>query len=174
MSRRDGGPPVVCVVGKKRSGKTTTVVGLVRELARRGREVMTLKHGHHFRLDREGTDSWRHRHEGGAARVVLAGPEGFAVAGGWGPDGEEPLERLVARFLSDAEVVVAEGFKGSDALRVEVFRRAAHPDPLYEPGDPRYLAVLTDVPGFEAHVPVLDADDPHRFGALADLVEALL
>ncbi len=167
-------PPVVCVVGKKRSGKTTTVVGLVQALSRRGRRVMTLKHGHHFRLDREGTDSWRHRHEGGAARVVLAGPEGLAVEGAWGPEGEEPLERLVARFLPDAEVVVAEGFKGSDAPRVEVYRRAAHAEPLYTSDDPRYLAVLTDVPGFQAHVPVLDVDDPGRFEALADLVDGLL
>ena len=112
-------PPVVCVVGKKKSGKTTTVVGLVRELADRGRRVMTVKHGHHFRLDREGTDSWRHRHEGGAARVVLAGPDGLAMEGEWGAGGEEPLEALVDRYLPDAEVVVGEGFKSSDALRIE-------------------------------------------------------
>ena len=179
-AREEGGdgepepPPVVCVVGKKRSGKTTTVVGLVRTLTARGHRVMTVKHGHHFRLDREGTDSWRHRHEGGAARVVLAGPEGLAVAGDWGPGGEEPLERLVARFLPDADLVVAEGFKSSAAPRIEVYRRGAHPEPLYTAGDPRYLALLTDVAGFEAHVPVLDVDDAHRFEALAELVEARL
>lgn len=169
-----GGPVVVCVVGKKRSGKTTTVVGLVRELGRRGHRVMTVKHGHHFRLDREGTDSWRHRHEGGAARVVLAGPEGMAVAGEWGPRGEEPLERLVGRFLPDADVVVAEGFKASEAPRIEVYRRSVHEEALYRSGDPRYLAILTDEPGFRAHVPVLDVDDPDRFGSLAELVEGLL
>lgn len=167
-------PPVVCVVGKKKSGKTTTVVGLVRVLTDRGHRVMTVKHGHHFRLDREGTDSWRHRHEGGAARVVLAGPDQVAVAGAWGPDGEEPLERLVHRYLPDADLVVAEGFKGSDAPRIEVYRRAVHAEPLYRPGDARYLAVVSDVPGFSADVPVLDAADPERFAALADLVEALL
>jgi molybdopterin-guanine dinucleotide biosynthesis protein B len=169
-----GPPPVVCVVGKKRSGKTTTVVGLVRALTARGHRVMTVKHGHHFRLDREGTDSWRHRHEGGAARVVLAGPEGLAMAGEWGPGGEEPLERLVARLLPDADLVVAEGFKSSAAPRIEVYRRSAHPEPLYAAGDLRYLALLTDVPGFEAHVPVLDVEDARRFDRLAELVEARL
>jgi len=169
---RGAAPPVVCVVGKKKSGKTTTVVGLVRALTERGHRVMTLKHGHHFRLDREGTDSWRHRHEGGDERVVLAGPGGMAVEGRWGPDGEPPLETLVARYLPDAGLVVAEGFKSSAAPRVEVYRPSVHADPLYRSGDDRYLAVLTDAETFQAHVPVLDVHDPARFRRLAKLVEA--
>ena len=166
-------PAVVCIVGKKKSGKTATVVGLVSELARRGHRVMTAKHGHGFELDTEGTDSWRHRYEGGSQRVVMAGPDQVAVMGEW-PLGEEPLEVLVERFLFDADIVVAEGFKKSTARRIEVYRRAAHRDALYgeDPDrDRAYLAVLTDVEDFEAHVPVLDVDDPQRFVLLADLIE---
>ncbi len=175
-----GGPTVVCVIGKKKSGKTTTVVGLVRELVARGHEVVTVKHGHGFELDHEGTDSWRHRHEGGAARVVMAGPDGFAVMGRWGPadDGVEPaLETLVHRFAEDADVIVAEGFKKTTYPCIEVFRIATHERPLL--GDPavghprRYLAVLTDDPTFEADCPVIDVDDPGRFRRLADLVQSL-
>lgn len=167
-------PPVVCVIGKKKSGKTATTVGLVQELVSRGYRVMSAKHGHGFELDTEGTDSHRHRHQGGAHRVVLAGPEQVAVIGGWGSGGELPLEELVARYLSDADVVVAEGFKTSGAPKIEVFRKAAHDQPLYGKDgerDATYLAILTDVPGFQAHVPVLDVDDGGRFAALADLVE---
>lgn len=180
LAAREGGPsgatpPLVCVVGKKRSGKTTTVVGLIRALRARGLRVMSVKHGHGFELDHEGTDSWRHRVDGGAERVLMAGPGQLALVGGWGAGGEEPLEALAARFLADADVVVAEGFKASGARRIEVFRRAAHPRPLYgeDPAHDRvYLAVLTDAPDFRAHVPVLDIDDPNRFERLADLVEA--
>jgi len=45
-----------------------------------------------------------------------------------------------------------------------------------DPGlDATYLAVLTDVPDFSAHVPVVDVDDPARFVFLTDLiVERLL
>ena len=138
---------------------------------------MTVKHGHGFRLDTEGTDSWRHVHEGGAARVVVAGPDRMAVTGAWGPDGEPPLETLVDRYLADAELVVAEGFKASKALRVEVFRRAVHDAPLYgrdADTDALYLAVLSDVPDLRAHVPVVDVDDARRFHVLADLVERRL
>lgn len=174
-----GAPTVVCVIGKKKSGKTTTVVGLVAELARRGHEVMTVKHGHGFDLDREGSDSWKHRQLGGASRVVLAGPDEFAVMGRWsaGDDGEQPLDSLVRSYLGDADIVIAEGFKASGFRRIEVFRRAAHTTPLLggsEGGSAeRYVAVLTDDRAFRAPCPVLDVDDPDRFSRLADLVEAL-
>ena len=169
-----GLPPVVCIIGKKKSGKTATTVGLVRELVSRGYQVMSAKHGHGFELDTEGTDSYRHRHEGGARRVVMAGPDQVAVMGSWGAGGEPSLEALVERYLDDADVVVAEGFKTASYPKVEVFRKAAHERPLYgaEPErDAAYLAILTDVPGFEAHVPVLDVDDPRRFIILADILE---
>jgi len=170
-------PAVVCVVGKKKSGKTTTVVGLVRELVDRGYRVMTAKHGHNFELDTAGTDSWRHRREAGSARVVLAGPAKVAVMGDWDEGGEEELETLVSKYLSDADIVIAEGFKQSSAARIEVFRRATHEEPIYgrDPiADALYIGVLTDSPDFEASVPVLDVDDPGRFLWLADLVEERL
>jgi len=170
-------PPIVCVIGKKKSGKTTTTIGLVRELVSRGHRVMTAKHGHGFELDTEGTDSYRHRHEGGAHRVVMAGPSQVAVIGNWGESGELPLAELVARYLADADIVVAEGFKAAPFPRIEVFRRAAHEHPLHgqDPAaDATYLAILTDQMGFQAHVPVLDVDDPDRFVRLADLLEGTL
>ena len=64
-------PPILCIVGKKNSGKTTLTVALAAELNRRGRKVMTVKSGHGFRLDEPGRDSWRHRHEGGPGEADL-------------------------------------------------------------------------------------------------------
>ena len=122
-------------------------MGLVDALATRGYRVMSAKHGHGFELDTPGTDSYRHRHEGGAHRVVMAGPEQVAVMGGWGSGGELPLEELVARYLSDADVVVAEGFKTSGSPKIEVYRKAAHEEPIYGKDPQRdgtYLAILTD------------------------------
>ena len=70
-------PPVVCICGAKKSGKTLLMARLVRHLSELGLVVGTLKHdGHDFDLggspDREGTDSWRHRAAGARA---LAGAE---------------------------------------------------------------------------------------------------
>lgn len=178
MSAEPTLPPIVCIVGKKKSGKTMLAVKLVTELVARGRRVMTVKHGHGFELDTPGTDSWRLRHEAGACRAVLAGPDDIAVLGRWGPQGEMGLVELVRRFLWDAEIVVAEGFKREPLPKIEIYRRATHEKPLYDPARAhemgRYLAIVTDVPGFEAAVPVFHADDPALASHLADLVEGQL
>jgi molybdopterin-guanine dinucleotide biosynthesis protein B len=169
-----GTPPAVCIIGKRKSGKTTTAVALAAELGRRGHRVMTIKHGHAFDLDHPGRDSWRHTHDGGAHRVVLASPHGFAVLGEWGPDGPLGAAELARRHLPDADVVVVEGFKREPLPKIEVFRSAAHERPIYGVEDldgADWLAIATDVRGFEAHVPVYDVDDPHLPVLLADLVE---
>lgn len=181
MTGRDGelseGPPVVSVIGLKDSGKTFVAVGLVAALERRGRQVMVVKHGHHFEIDTPGTDSWRLRHEGGAHRVVLAGPEGMVVMGGWGLKGELSLQQVVNRFLSDAEIVVVEGYKSSDVPKIEVHRPAAHAEPLYRPNlsnSEQFLALVTDTPEIEVAIPVLDLNAPDLSDRLADLVESRL
>jgi molybdopterin-guanine dinucleotide biosynthesis protein len=168
---REAVPPVVCVVGFKNSGKTGVAVGLVAELRRRGHRVAAWKHGHHFRLDTEGTDSWRLRHEGGGDPVLLAGPEGFVVTGGWGERGEPGLEALLRRYRPRADVVVAEGFKRSGAPRIEVHRGGPEADRVHDPEDPRLVAVVTDAPSPPRPVPEIFADDPSLHERLADLVE---
>jgi molybdopterin-guanine dinucleotide biosynthesis protein MobB len=170
---------MVCIVGKKKSGKTTTVLKLVAELKRRGYRVMTVKHGHHFDLDREGTDSFRHRVEGGAERVVLAGPGQFAVIGSWPGHAEEGPERLADRYLADADVVVVEGFKGERLPKIEVFRRAAHDEPVWDPDREdasEYIGGVTDDGEYAARVPfpTFQATDPELAAGLADLVEKAL
>jgi molybdopterin-guanine dinucleotide biosynthesis protein MobB len=171
-------PPLVSIVGKKKSGKTTLVEALVAELVRRGLRVGTIKHGHHFDLDTPGTDSWRHR-AAGSARTVLAGPDGFAVVGGW-PEGRPagPLE-LAVRHLGDVDVVVVEGFKAEPVPKIEIFRRAAHPDPVFPPGSEgadRVIAVVTDDPSYGASLdcPWLHAEAPDLAARLVDLIRARL
>jgi molybdopterin-guanine dinucleotide biosynthesis protein MobB len=168
------GPAVLCIIGRKNAGKTGLTVALAGELNRRGHRVMTVKHGHGFRVDSPGKDSWRHRHEGGALRTVMAGPRDFAVVGGW-PREEMSLKEMVERFLWDAEVVLAEGFKGAPEPKVEIFRKGTHPTPLYDPGDPdsrRTLALVTDDPDLNPSIPVFSLEDPGFVGSLADFVEA--
>ena len=169
-----GAPRVVSVVGKKKSGKTTVVERLVAELVRRGLRVGTIKHGHDFDLDTEGTDSWRHR-AAGSERTVLAGPDGCAVVGSWPGGREAGPEEIAARHLGDLDLVVVEGFKSAPVPCIEIFRRAAHPQPVFPPGSSghrRLLAVVTDDPAYGRTVecPALEADLPDLAARLADLV----
>ena len=51
-------PPVVAIVSKKNSGKTTLIAKLIPELIKRGYRVGTIKHDvHGFDIDHEGKDS---------------------------------------------------------------------------------------------------------------------
>jgi molybdopterin-guanine dinucleotide biosynthesis protein B len=168
-----GAPPVVCIIGRKNSGKTELTVALGGELKRRGYRVMTVKHGHGFQLDQPGKDSWRHRHEGGALRTVLASPADFAVIGNW-PRGEMPLSDLVNRFLWDADIVLAEGFKTAPEPTIEVFRAGPGLKPLFDPDEAQSsttLALVTDLPGLQLPIPVFDLNDQGFIGHLAGFLE---
>lgn len=170
-------PPAFSIVGNKNSGKTTLTVAVIAELARRGRRVMSVKHGHHFRLDTPGTDSWRHRHEGGAERVLLAGPDEFAVMGGWETGAEPPLDLLLSRHLSEAEIVVVEGYRHEELPKVQIFRSSAQPEPVLAPdeaGGRGVLAVVTDRGDLQWPVPVLDPDAADTPARVADAAEAAL
>lgn len=171
-------PPMLTVVGRKHSGKTTLVVRLAAELGRRGHRVMTIKHGSHtFNIDPVTTDTYRHYHEGEVERVAMASPDKFALVVRWSE--ELGPEEIAERFMSDADVVLCEGFKRSSLPRVEVFREAAHATPLYDAASSdaaRYLAVVTDratdPDPLLAGVPaVLRFADDRWLGELATLVE---
>ncbi|NNK63522.1 MAG: molybdopterin-guanine dinucleotide biosynthesis protein B, partial [Gemmatimonadetes bacterium] len=170
-------PPIVAVSGWKDSGKTTVAAGLIAELVDRGHDVAALKHGHGFRFDHEGTDSWRLRHEGGARRVLMTGPEGMALVGGW-KRGERSIASLVRRHLRDADIVVAEGWRHGPWPTIEV--RADDGEPLYsaEVGDEvRFVAVVAGDSAAAAAgggPPRLGRRDPRLSNILADRVEALL
>ena len=166
-------PPMVSVVGRKHSGKTTLVVRLAAMLVRRGHRVMTIKHGSHtFNLDPATTDTYRHYHEGEAERVAMISPDKFALVMRWSE--ELTPEEVAERYLADADVVICEGFTRSQLPRIEIFRREAHDRPLFEETDPvkqRYLAIVTDDPTFTASVPVVPLADADWLDQIADRVE---
>ena len=138
-------PPMLSIVGRKNAGKTTLMVALASELFRRGHRVMTIKHGHHpAEVDRSGSDSWRHLHEGRAERVLLAGP-GLRVLFDRAPDEYDPVG-LARRYLADADIVMVEGFKRAPIPKIEVHRRVTGPAPLLSADSPdaaRWLAIVT-------------------------------
>jgi molybdopterin-guanine dinucleotide biosynthesis protein B len=63
--------PIVSIVGKSDSGKTTLLEKLVAELKSRGFRVGTIKHdAHSFEIDHEGKDSWRHKKAGASVSII--------------------------------------------------------------------------------------------------------
>jgi molybdopterin-guanine dinucleotide biosynthesis protein B len=133
-------PPIVAIVGRSQSGKTTLIEKLVPEFHRRGMRVGTIKHTHHdFDIDRPGKDSARHR-DAGADTVVLAAPGKIAMVKN---DHSGELNDLLIYF-ADMDFVVAEGYKDADQSKIEVVRAAHNPNPICLE-DPQLLAIVTDV-----------------------------
>jgi len=159
-------PPVISIVSKKRSGKTTLLEKLIPELKRRGYRVGTVKHDTHgFNIDHEGKDTYRHK-ACGAEAVLISSPWKLSFI----KDSAEDLslDHLVARYMNDLDVVLTEGYKRANKPQVEVFRSTAHKTPLHVKGEENSLiAVMSDIP-VDLGVPNFGLDD---IPALADLLE---
>jgi molybdopterin-guanine dinucleotide biosynthesis adapter protein len=131
---------VVALVGRPDCGKTTLLEQLIPELVRLGYRVGTIKHHvHRFEMDRPGKDTWRHK-QAGARVVALSSPTGLGVIRE--VERDSPVEELVARYFADMDLVITEGYKSSRLPKIEVYRRAAHPEPL--PADDTWVAVVSD------------------------------
>jgi len=155
-------PPIVSVIGKSKSGKTTLIEKLIQELKLRGYRVATIKHtpqGVDF--DEPGKDSWRHLQAGSEA-TVISSPEKIVMV--------KTVERDstlddVARFLGeDYDIILTEGFKQGSAPKIEVHRKDT--GPLLK-GIKKLIAVVTDEP-LETKVRQFPFDD---ISGLADLLE---
>ena len=104
-------PVVIAVVGVKKSGKTTTIEILTRELANRGYKIATVKHisEPNFTIDKEGKDTWRYAQSG--ARTVI----------GVSADEIATIEKVGGRNLSLKGIL--QRCKGSDIVFLEGFRK---------------------------------------------------
>ena len=118
--------PAIAVVGRHNSGKTTLVVKLVSELAKRGYDVGSIKHHSHgdFDIDHPGKDSYRHR-EAGATETVIASPTKMARVKTL--DHEVECSEIVAS-MPGHDIVVVEGYRKSGLPTIEVFRAANDSD----------------------------------------------
>ena len=67
-------PPIISIISKKRSGKTTLLEKLIPELKQRGYRVGIVKHDiHGFDIDHKGKDTYRHK-AAGATAVAISSP----------------------------------------------------------------------------------------------------
>jgi molybdopterin-guanine dinucleotide biosynthesis protein B len=159
-------PPILSIVSKKRSGKTTLLEKLIPELASRGYRVGTVKHDiHGFDIDHEGKDTWRHK-QSGAAAVAISSPWKLSLIKD--VEQEASLDDLVSLFFADMDLVLTEGYMRAGKPQIEVFRSAAHRQPLHVKGRSNALvAVMSDVP-VDLDVPIFDIND---VASLADFIE---
>ena len=155
-------PPILSIVGRSQSGKTTIIEKLIPELKKRGYRIGTIKHAHHgFDIDKSGKDSWRHRHAGADA-VVVAAPGQIALVK---DDQSDSLDGLL-HYFDGMDLIITEGYKTQSKPKIEVLRAARH-SRLVCADDPWLVAVVTDV-ACDSNVPVFGLED---ITPLADLIE---
>jgi molybdopterin-guanine dinucleotide biosynthesis protein B len=134
-------PPVISIVGKSSTGKTTFLEKLIRELAGRHYRVATIKHSHHaISFDQPNKDSWRHAKAGAAATMVSSTTEIQIIK----PVPRElTIEELASHLGADYDIILSEGFSRGNAPKVEIHRKDA--GPLLETAN-NLFAVVTDEP----------------------------
>lgn len=155
------------IAGWKNSGKTTLAERLVAELTARGWRVSTVKHAHHDAdIDREGSDSFRHR-AAGAAEVALVTARRWAIMHELRGEAEPSLEEIAAR-LSPCDIVIVEGFKTLSHPKIEARRLAARETKPLAPSVPNIVAIAADHRVEDESVPVFALDD---IAAIADFIE---
>ena len=155
-------PPVVSIVGKSKSGKTTLIEKLVQELKSRGYRVATIKHiPQEINFDEPGKDSWRHIQAGSEATAVSS-PDKIVLVK---PVAQEATIDEVASLLGeDYDIILAEGFERGSTPKIEVHRKDG--GALIE-GLKKLIAIVTDEP-LETRKRQFSPED---IGALVDLLE---
>lgn len=156
--------PIVSIVGKSNSGKTTLLEKIISLLVQRGYRVATIKHNRHgFNIDHEGKDSYRHK-QAGAHMTVVSSPHQLALV--QDVDHDHSFEEIRDKYIQDADIILTEGFKVNDYPKIEVFRSELKRELISKKED-GLIAVAADVKP-DAGVPCFDINDAK---AVADFIE---
>lgn len=155
-------PPIVSVIGKSKSGKTTLIEKLIKELKSRGYRVATIKHAPQgVSFDEPDKDSWRHL-QAGSETTIISSPDKIVLIK---PVAQElTLDEITHLLGEDCDIILTEGFKQGNAPKIEVHRKEAGP-PLKDIR--KLIAIVTDEP-LETKARQFSPEDVK---GLADLLE---
>ncbi|MDR2624190.1 MAG: molybdopterin-guanine dinucleotide biosynthesis protein B [Methanobrevibacter sp.] len=106
---------IFSIVGRKNTGKTLLSVRLIEKLKKRNYKVATIKHTHHvIEVDKENSDTWKHRIAGSDIVVGVGDKTFFNI------DRVYSLDRLLflIKLIENPDFVMIEGFKNYNYLKV--------------------------------------------------------
>jgi len=147
--------PIVSVVARSNTGKTTLLEGLLPALKAAGVRVAVVKHHHHTSsFDTPGKDTFRLA-EAGADLVVGVSP--VQVATFKREAGSDDLDSVIAHHCAGYDLVLTEGYKRGSYPKIEVHRSERSTELLCDFDE--MLALVTDT-RWNADVPQFSLDDP--------------
>ena len=112
---------IFAVVGTKKSGKTTALEALTKELTKRDYEVAAVKHisEEGFSFDTEGKDTWRFTRAGAKTIIAVSSNEVVTVE----KTGAENISlREILRRCKNRDVILLEGFKELVARNRRIYK----------------------------------------------------
>lgn len=127
---------------------------LIAVLSQKGYKIGSVKHAHDgFEMDKEGKDSWRHKHAGASATLVIAPGKTALIK----DDDDDPIKKI-QKHLCDMDIILAEGFKSLNLPKIEIFRKdSGHKTPIALNNN-LLIAFVTDTE-YAPQVPVFTPDD---------------
>jgi len=167
-------PFLIAVLGEKKSGKTTVIEFLTKELARRGYRVGAVKHipEPEFTIDTVGKDTWKFIQAGASTVVAVSAHESATIQR---VDVSEFSLEKIARSCEDCDFVFLEGFHEFAAKDVEVGKILIIPSERQADKDVRVFQPVIAMTGFGSHkekgrkIPYVKL--PEGVIELADLIE---
>jgi molybdopterin-guanine dinucleotide biosynthesis protein B len=137
-------PALLGFTGFSCAGKTTLITAILPGLLTQGLRIATLKHTHHhLDLDKPGSDSWRHKHAGAAASLLLT-PDHLQLIQNANLLSQEDPSQWISRYCQDVDLVISEGFNQAPYAKIEVQRHACNTQ-LRCAGDPNLIAIVSDL-----------------------------
>lgn len=133
-------PPIVSIVAKSNTGKTTLIERLVPELRSRGLAIGVVKHHSHLSsFDVPGKDTFRLA-QAGADVVVGISPVQVAVFRS--QTNSQTYEETIRQHCAGMDLVLTEGYKRGPFPKIEVHRGARSSELLCDPDE--MLALISD------------------------------
>lgn len=110
--------PIISIVGPFKADRTILIEKLIPRLRSRGYKVATIKQDvHGYDLDTPNKTSWRHS-QAGAQTVIISSPARITMFKK--VDKEWSLDALAKEFLSDVDIVIADGFTKEKKPKIKV------------------------------------------------------
>jgi molybdopterin-guanine dinucleotide biosynthesis protein B len=108
----------IAVVGTKKSGKTTTIENLTRELTKRGYKVAAIKHipEPDFTIDTPGKDTWRYAQAGAKTIISVATNETATIE----KTTTNPSLETLLKKCTDNHIIFIEGLKKTIAQNKKI------------------------------------------------------
>lgn len=155
--------PIVSIVGKSDSGKTTLLEALIKVLGQRSHRIAVIKHSaDSFEIDTPHKDSWRLSQAGGEV-AAISSKDRLVIFRHL--EIEADPQALAQYIGADCDLVLTEGFKQYSYPKIEVIR-AGQESEIVSPPE-QLLAIVTDKP-LDIRVPQFTGEEVTK---IADLIE---